>query len=337
MILTLALCLLMFQNEEPQLVWEGEVDGSTLVRIHGDRVDLEPIQGLPVQRQRFRFNDRLPDQRQNVRMEVVEGRGDVRIVEQPRPENNYTLAIRIEDRQGGRSFYSLAFFWERRGGRSVFGGLESGPRRTSGGETVWWSGRVDGEAIVSCSENSCVTEATSGREVTGDRFRFSRRMPRRDLTVTLEETDGRGDIRLVEQPRDSNDYTARVRIRDHQGGAGQYTFTLAWTPPARSEQFDFARPGMVWRGRVDGRVRVTVSGRDASAEVLGGQPVRAERAQFSRALPNRNNPNATVRRVEGRGRVEIVEYPSNRNGHRLVFEIDDRDGGADDYVIEVGW
>jgi hypothetical protein len=291
-----------------------------------------------VQRQRFRFYDRLPEQRQNVRMEVVEGRGSVRIVEQPRPENNYTLAVRIDDPQGGRSFYSLAFYWEQRGGGGRLGGFDPAPRRTSAdSETVWWNGRVDGEAIVSCGGDSCIVETTSGREVRQDRFRFSRRMPRRDLTVTLEDADGRGEIRLLQQPRDSNDYQARVRIRDHQGGSGEYTFTLAWQRPGRDEGFEFARAGMVWRGRVDGRVRITVSGRDAFAEVLSGQPLQGERAQFQRALPNRNNPNATVRKTDGRGRVEIVEYPSNRNGHRLVFEIDDRDGGADNYTVEVGW
>jgi Zn/Cd-binding protein ZinT len=35
--------------------------------------------------------------------------------------------------------------------------------------------------------------------------------------------------------------------------------------------------------------------------------------------------------------VNIVEYPSGRNGFRFVFEINDTDGGADNYEVEVVW
>ena len=158
----------------------------------------------------------------------------------------------------------------------------------------------------------------------------------RDTTVSLEGTEGRGEVRLIQQPRDENGYAARVRIRDHQGGAGDYSFTLLWTRPARGEE-TIARRGMVWSGRVDGRVRVMVRGREAAAEVVNGAPVSGERANFYRDLPARDNQFATVRRLRGRGRVELVEYPSRRNGYRLVFEIDDGSGGAGDYEVEVGW
>ncbi len=342
----LPLCILLLafgaaaQDNQPQLAWEGEVDGITVLRFQGNRVDTEPLRGLPVQRQRFRFFERLPQARQNVRLEVVEGRGNVRIVEQPRPENSYTLAVRIDDSRGGASFYSLAFFWDVRDRRrATWDPWDESPARsarTGGTEAVRWNGRVDGEAIISCGGNACYAEERSGRPVVADRYRFSRRMPHSEFEVSLEDHEGRGDVRLVEQPSEDNDYTAKVLIRDPQGGAGEYGFTLAWTPP-RYEGLDIARPGMTWSGRVDGRVRVAISNRDTEVQVLSGQPVVRERARFTRALPNRNNPNATVRRVEGRGRVEIIEYPSARNGHRLVFEIDDRDGGADDYVVEVGW
>ncbi|MGH9671699.1 MAG: hypothetical protein ACRD44_00830, partial [Bryobacteraceae bacterium] len=68
-----------------------------------------------------------------------------------------------------------------------------------------------------------------------------------------------------------------------------------------------------------------------------GAPVSGERADFERDLPSRESPNATVRRLRGRGSVELIEYPTRRNGYRLVFEIDDNRGGGDDYVVEAGW
>ncbi len=319
-----------------ELTWQGEVDGVALIRIHGNRVDADAEQGLPVQRQRFQFRSPLPQTRQDVHVEVIEGRGRVRLVEQPRPENNYTLAVRIEDRQGGSSFYSLEFSWESRGG----GWPPQWQRgRPAGGrtDTIEWSGRVDGEAVITCRRQACEPEVRAGQPVMRDRYRFSRALPRRDVTVSLEETGGRGEIRLLEQPRESNDFAARVLIRDRQGGGSDYHFVLAWTPPARGETFDFARRGMTWSGRVDGAVRLVISGGSAQAEVVSGQPVQRERASFERRLPARDNPNVTVRKLHGRGRVEIVEYPSARNGYRIVVQIEDRDGGADDYEIEVGW
>jgi len=42
-------------------------------------------------------------------------------------------------------------------------------------------------------------------------------------------------------------------------------------------------------------------------------------------------------RIRGRGRVEIVEFPSQTNHYRLVFEITDTGEGADNYEIEVDW
>ena len=331
------LCPLLLAQDQPQMVWEGQVDGVIVLRVRGNRIDIEERQGLPVQRQRFRFFERLPDSRQNARLAVVEGRGHARILEQPRLENNYTLSVLIEDPQGGSSFYSLAFYWES-GGR-FFGPATPGPASSSErGESLTWSGRVDGEAIVSCRREECVAEAARGGAVTRERFRFSRPLPARDTQVSLDRTEGRGQIRLIQQPREENDFTAQVAIRDPQGGAGDYSFSLVWSRPPRDDTgFAFARRGMVWSGRVDGRIRVIVEGSSARVAVMDGAPVASERADFARSLPARDNPNATVRRLRGRGRVEIVEYPSRRNGYRLIFEIDDSGGGADHYEVEVGW
>ncbi|MEK7405054.1 MAG: hypothetical protein AAB225_08100 [Acidobacteriota bacterium] len=329
----LLLPVLLAAQQQPQLVWEGQVDGQSILRVRGNRIDIEDQRGLPVQRQRFRFFERLPESHQTVQMEVVEGRGRVRILEQPRQENNYTLSVGIDDHQGGSSFYSLAFHW--RSGRGFLGPPE--PARSAGpGERLWWSGRVDDEVIVSCRGSECETEANRGAPVSRDRFRFSRALPGQRVLVSLEETEGRGEVRLLEQPSDENGYTARVLIRDRQGGAGDYSFTLSWARPSREEPA-IARRGLIWSGRVDGHVRVIVEGDRAWSEVLGGGPVEAERATFSRALPRRNSPGATVRKLRGRGRVEIVEYPSSRNGYRLVFEVSDPGGGAGDYEVEVGW
>jgi len=35
--------------------------------------------------------------------------------------------------------------------------------------------------------------------------------------------------------------------------------------------------------------------------------------------------------------LRIVEHPSDKNNYRLVFEIHNPEGGADNYEIEVDW
>jgi len=86
------------------------------------------------------------------------------------------------------------------------------------------SGRVDDDAVVSCQAKRC----TSSPLAADEHFKFSKPLPSRDIEVRLEHSLGRGEIRLAEQPREKNNYTAQVAIRDPQAGSGEYTFTLVW-------------------------------------------------------------------------------------------------------------
>ncbi|MGH9675109.1 MAG: hypothetical protein ACRD44_18200, partial [Bryobacteraceae bacterium] len=246
-------------QRDPQLVWEGQVDGTSILHIQGRRLQIEDKQGLPVQRQQFRILDPLPQRRQEVGVEIVEGRGRVLVIQQPRPDNNYTLSIAIEDRQGGSGFYSVRAYWSGSGG-----GLFDNPSRPAqprfrGDSSLSWSGRVDGEAVIHCRGRTCEAQSLSGQGVIRDRFQFSQPLPARDVQVSLEDVEGRGEVRLVEQPRDHNNHTVKVHIRDRQGGAGDYSFALSWTRPSRGDDAPiYSQRGLVWAGRVDGRVRVIV-------------------------------------------------------------------------------
>jgi hypothetical protein len=317
-------------ERKPQMIWQGEVEGSAFLYIHGKRLQVEAKSGSPVAKQRYHFYEALPDTRQDVRLDVSEGRGFVHIAEQPRADNRYTLAVAIEDRQTGSSFYSIALYWNA---GDVY------DRRPGGGtDRITWSGRVDDEVLVSCRGSHCTSETVSGAPVMHERVKVSRPLPDRDVLMTLENVDGRGEVRLVEQPAESNGYTARVRIRDPQGGAGDYSFALTWARPGRLDpQLATAQTGLVWSGRVEGTIRVTVRGGAAFSQVVNGHPVEAENARFERPLPSRSDLNPSVKKRQGRGNVDIVEVPSNRNGYQLVFEVRDSGGGSDLYEVEVAW
>jgi len=236
----------------------------------------------------------------------------------------------IEDRQPGKALYSIQLYWEARGHF-----FETSSARE---DHLAWSGRVDQEAVISCREKSCTFMTTQGGPVTAAEVKFSRPLPNRSVDVRLEQAQGRGEIRLIEQPRESNHFTARVSIRDPQEGAGEYSFVLSWdrSKTVGVESVHLER-GLIWTGTVDGHIRVTVKGGACVSEVVDGGPVQSERASFLRPLPSRSDPRPALKLLRGRGRAEIVEYPSEKNNYVLVFEINDPEPGSDMYEIEIDW
>jgi len=54
-------------------------------------------------------------------------------------------------------------------------------------------------------------------------------------------------------------------------------------------------------------------------------------------LPSRSDLHPEVKKISGRGKVEIVEFPSEQNNYRLVFEIGDSEPSQSRYEIEVDW
>ncbi len=329
-ILTLASAL---RAAEPQLVWKGEVEGAVLLRVQKKQVVAEAADGRVIGRPRFRFAHPLPQQRQEARVEVLEGRGSVQILEQPGAGNSYSLVARIEDPQPGAVQYSLAFYWDAQIDASAELKVLTARRR----ESLTWTGRAEGDVVVSCRGESCEAATSGGVPVPGGRCRFTKPLPGRETFVALAARSGRGDLRLIEQPAESNQYTARVLIRDPHAGSSDYSFKLAWLP-AKNQPLEVPpRAGMYWSGRVQGAVRVTVHGRIAATSAIAGGSVTGVRAQFERGLPQLETANLTLRKLRGRGDVRVVEYPSKTNGWTLVFEAADSGPGADDYDVELRW
>jgi hypothetical protein len=327
------ICATLSAQDHPQFVWQGQVDGTAILHLAGKRLAVQIKDGAQVERQKFHFSDALPQNGQVVRLEELEGRGYVHVIDQPSIENQYTLAVSIEDPQPGSSFYSIALYWDASG--NLF---EQGTQKA---DRVFWKGRVDEQAIISCRQQSCVSSASEGAPVADEHFKFTRPLPNRDTDIRLEDPGGRGDIRLIEQPRQRNNYTARVSIRDPQAGAGEYSFTLVWNRPGSKEAAspipDATGRGFVWSGTVDGKLRVTIKGGASFSETLEGAPITDEHSDTLRPLPARTDLTPVIKRLRGRGRVSIIESPSEKNNYRLVFEIDDPEPGSDFYEVELDY
>ncbi|MCX6367470.1 MAG: hypothetical protein NTX57_12285 [Armatimonadetes bacterium] len=92
---------------------------------------------------------------------------------------------------------------------------------------IRWTGHADKLLDVSFRRNSTWTTRISGRKGSGDAV-FSSPIPRKNATVTLNQTMGRGSVWIRQQPRASNNYTCIVRISDRTSGGDNYKFTLRW-------------------------------------------------------------------------------------------------------------
>jgi hypothetical protein len=128
--------------------------------------------------------------------------------------------------------------------------------------------------------------------------------------LQLLEDRGRADDRF----RDRDRWDNRDRNRDSWGSSGRLS----------------------WRGRVDGEIEIEIRGSSVRERHLSGQPPFGVRTNSGWSLPRRD-VNVRVEKLRGRGRVEVVEQPSARNGYVAVIRINDSQGGADDYELEVSW
>jgi len=348
-----------------QLSWQGEVNGRTILRIHDDKVEAINRRGDVVSQLNYRFSSPLPTHRELVQVSVLHGQGDVRITQQPREDNGYVLTVSIMPQGANHQRFALEFAWESQRDRfndRSSGDPYSGPRDrepgdsryrradnrletsvTPGGGTVVWNGRVDQAATIEFRGRQMEARSMRGNPVESAHATFSAAIPADGSQVRLQDVRGPGRVEIVQQPSSQNGYVAAVRVDDPGRGGGDYSFTLVWNggEPAIVNQSTFHTQlgfnGMRWAGRVDERVRITVQGDHISTEVLQGAPIYNERAEFSSALTSQSIRDLRINKVRGRGSVNVLERPSVNNGYRLVFEVDDPEGGADDYQVDVIW
>ena len=215
-----------------------------------------------------------------------------------------------------------------------------------------WAGRVDGETRVFMRGNDVWAQDLSGRDNRLGRARVSRTLPARAGQVRVQRVDGRGDVRVIQQPSSRNNYTAVISIRDDGRRADRYRFAAYWQPVGRGgwggwgdrEREDDGRwdrgdvDGMLrWMGAVDDEVEIRIQGRNVDTRTLSGNGARDVRASINgRALPRRDLQ-IRVRERQGRGTVTVVQQPGQWNGYTAVIRVRDRQGGFGYYDFEVSW
>ena len=91
--------------------WRGTVDSEVNLIIQNRSIETRTISGTPQSNEVFSFTSSLPTR--NVTVEAIKksGRGQVRVLEQPSRDNDYTAVIQIFDEGGGAREYQLEIVW----------------------------------------------------------------------------------------------------------------------------------------------------------------------------------------------------------------------------------
>lgn len=91
--------------------WRGTVDKEVHLVLQRRSLETRTVDGATYNNVNFSFTSSLPTR--NVTVEVVKkkGRGNVRVLEQPSRDNDYTAVIQILDEAGGAKEYELEINW----------------------------------------------------------------------------------------------------------------------------------------------------------------------------------------------------------------------------------
>jgi hypothetical protein len=93
---------------------------------------------------------------------------------------------------------------------------------------------------------------------------------------------------------------------------------------------------IIWSGRVDDRVNITINGASVQSAAISGSEVSRVDYRINNTLPRRA-VNVSVRLLRGRGEAFVIQQPSRANDYTAVVQVYDSRGGANDYQLDIGW
>ena len=240
--------------------WRGRVDREVQVVMRGRNVWTNRIDQTEPGRARIRELGALPREDGEINVQVVDGRGRVDVIQQPRAQNGYTAIVRIVDPRSGSDSYRLTAYWQNYSNGEYVGKNRGRGRGTDRGNDnrgdiyrdrdrdrdngeydngqygrrsnqymLHWSGNVDGELEVRIQNGRIDYRTLNGSEPTSIRAdRANLNAPRTNASVGIVQNQGRGTVTVTQQPASWNGYTTVIRVRDPQGGYGFYDFDLMW-------------------------------------------------------------------------------------------------------------
>lgn len=110
-------------------------------------------------------------------------------------------------------------------------------------------------------------------------------------------------------------------------------FVLCGQAAAQTEQ---ERGRVYWRGQVDDKLQITVKGLSLETKTLSGKAMPEGSFSFTAKLPDAEKT-VSVTKIEGRGKVNMIQHPSAENNYTAIVEIHDDRGGSADYLLNIWW
>ena len=98
--------------EHGALKWSGRVDDLVEIRIQGRRIEYITRSGARLANVNSDIDGNgLPRRMVDVQLMRRDGRGEIDVVEQPNPRNDFTAVIRVYDPRGGAANYNFVARW----------------------------------------------------------------------------------------------------------------------------------------------------------------------------------------------------------------------------------
>ena len=113
---------------------------------------------------------------------------------------------------------------------------------------------------------------------------------------------------------------------------------LARTDPYYGDdnQYGYASGTFRWRGSVDGSDVIYLRGNQVDIRHLDAQPITNSNYLLPVPLPRRG-VSLQLRKLQGRGNIQLVQQPSPQTNYTAAVRIDDPEGGRDYYEFELIW
>jgi hypothetical protein len=92
--------------------WEGRVDKEIRIQLQNGNAYVQNIGNREVRNNNGRMMAVMPHQDGILRVERLEGRGDIDVIQQPSASNGYQATLRMRDPSSGAANYRIVAYWQ---------------------------------------------------------------------------------------------------------------------------------------------------------------------------------------------------------------------------------
>lgn len=202
--------------------------------------------------------------------------------------------------------------------------------------TIYWNGRVDDRVNIIIQGSEVKTFVLGGNSGQPTEQTMNGVLPRRNSTISVVKSEGRGTATVIQQPSRENKYTAIVQVLDSKRGDDNYRLQISWQSTGFQTEEPYQSGRVTWRGRVDQTANIIITGSDVDTQDASATGISGVTFNLSGYLAHRPG-SVTVRKNKGRGTVNVLQQPNADNDYVAIVQVFDNDKGAGDYEIEISW